>query len=524
MSEITEIKTLNGYPLADTKAREDIATLTEEIAGLKGGGGAQDFTVSFGYWDSSGNMAGQNETKAMHTSLIAATDVVSAHFISPMVTGENRYVILFDENENFVKRLTRNKTEDVYVAIPGTETTPYTYFAIAWYTPNGATEDAFRGMFEIEWVTTSETNINTYVKNDVFEYKCAMPKWADIHPWVAFDGVTNAEVNEADFNTWYGRFHALTETYPSIGLEEINMSTDYLAANTDDNVPEAISSITNGGMYMWHLPAPGTDGGGFTVKHKTPKIIIVSGQHGDETSAIWCVWKLLDALCRNDAEHRAITLLRNFCDIYVIPLANPYGVEGFTRENENGININRDYSVPNWVTGTGETGAPTAENSQYSTRCISWWIEQIAPDGLIDYHSSFGSDTMESGKFVQWGGSPIPAVTSLVESNIMDVTPYIRKNLAPKFDAYHHWFGHTSESTDYRKRQGMITNFAYYKGIMAATYEVVRRVQWDGVYILSGDDEPAICAMNYHGIVNFAIKFVQMVVETLNSGIEWQTE
>ena len=35
MSEITEIKTLNGYPLADTKAREDISSLSEEIAGLK---------------------------------------------------------------------------------------------------------------------------------------------------------------------------------------------------------------------------------------------------------------------------------------------------------------------------------------------------------------------------------------------------------------------------------------------------------------------------------------------------------
>lgn len=31
MSEITEIKTLNGYPLADTKARTDIATLSEEM-------------------------------------------------------------------------------------------------------------------------------------------------------------------------------------------------------------------------------------------------------------------------------------------------------------------------------------------------------------------------------------------------------------------------------------------------------------------------------------------------------------
>ena len=39
MSEVnvTEIKTLNGYPLADTKARADIATLSEEITALKGG-------------------------------------------------------------------------------------------------------------------------------------------------------------------------------------------------------------------------------------------------------------------------------------------------------------------------------------------------------------------------------------------------------------------------------------------------------------------------------------------------------
>lgn len=33
---VTEIKTLNGYPLADTKARAGIATLTEEIANKKG--------------------------------------------------------------------------------------------------------------------------------------------------------------------------------------------------------------------------------------------------------------------------------------------------------------------------------------------------------------------------------------------------------------------------------------------------------------------------------------------------------
>jgi hypothetical protein len=36
-TDVTEIKTLNGYPLADTKARADIATLSQEIEQLKGG-------------------------------------------------------------------------------------------------------------------------------------------------------------------------------------------------------------------------------------------------------------------------------------------------------------------------------------------------------------------------------------------------------------------------------------------------------------------------------------------------------
>lgn len=514
-----------GYTPADAKT---VAELSEEIANLKGeidgGNVAHEFTVSGGYWDSSGALVGTTGGKALRTSLIAAADVASAQFVRPKIDGQNRYVVLFDENENFIKRITRNVAENVYDVIPSAETAEYAYFAIAWYNSDGVTEDEFLSFFEIKWVTDSEPSGNVDVHDNLLAYKYAMPKWADIHPWQAFEGVTNAEVNEQDFNTWYGRFHALTETHAAVGLEEINMSTEYLAANTDDSIPAAITDLTNGGMYMWHLPAPMADGSGLTVKHKTPKIVLVSGQHGDETSSIWCVWKLLDALCRNDAEYRAITLLRNFCDIYIIPLANPYGIEEFTRVNENGININRDYAVKNWIGNSTETGAPTAANSQYSTRCISWWLGQIAPDGLLDLHASFGSNTSESGMFVQWGGSQIPAIASLIEENIMDVTPYIRKNLAPKFDSFQHWFGHTSEITEYRKKLGMLSNYAIEQGILAATYEVVRRVQWNDVFILSGDDEPSICAMNYHGIVNFIIKFAQRVVETLNSGVEWRTK
>ena len=520
---MSEIKTLNGYLFVDSQAREGVRQLSEEITELKGSGtgGAKDYTVSKGHWDSNGVLQ-MTESSSLHTSLIAVDDIEYANFTQDYISGTTRYVVLYDENENFIKRLTRNLAGVVSV-VPSSEEGKYTYFAIAWYNPNGASEDVFRGFIDIKYKENDGVDFSAFAKNNMSEYRYAMPKWAGIHPWIAFEGVTDDDVNNNDFGTWYGRFHELTETYANVGLEEINLSTDYLAANTSDAIPAAISSLNNGGLYMWHLPAPSADGSGLTVKHKTLKIILTSGVHGDETSSVWCAWKLLDALCRNDAEHRAITLLRNFCDIYMIPLVNPYGIEEFTRRNENDININRDFAVPNWV-ASSEEGVPDAPNSQYSTRCVSWWIDKIAPDGMVDMHASFGSNTMESGMFVQWGFSGIPAIASVIEENVMDVTPYIRKNLAPKFDNFQHWFGHTAEITSYRNRLGMASVYAYHKGIMSATYEVVRRVQWDGEYVLSGDDEPSICAMNYHGIVNFLIKFVQTVVETLNSGIDWRNQ
>lgn len=511
----------------DAEARKQISALTEEIEALKGGegSGATGYEVIAEIVSSSGEFQASSPGKGLRTSLIAKDDVESAKFIAPTPSDGNLYAVLYDENENFIKRITRSfTTTEVRNIIPDDNTTEYSYFLVSYYNNAGITEENFRAMMDIKFKGASGVDYGVFVKNDMSTNKCVMPKWSGIHPWVEFEGVTSDQVTGVSFETWYSRFHALTETYSGVGLEEVNMSTNYLAANTDDAVPAAISSLTNGGMYMWHLPAPSGDESGQTIKHKTPKIVISSGVHGDEPSAVWCVWKMLDALCRNDAEHRAITLLRNFCDIYVIPLANPYGIENSTCENENSINLARDFDIANWAGDSNDSSVPAAPNSQYGTRCISWWLDQIKPDGLIDLHASYGSNTFESGRFVQWGLSPVPAIESLIEENIMDVTPYIRKNLAPSFDDFNHWFGHTANYAPYSTK-GMIANYAHHNGILAATYEVVRCVKWDEVFILSTTDkQPEVCAMNYHGIVNFVIKFVQMVVETLNSGVDWQSQ
>jgi hypothetical protein len=297
------------------------------------------------------------------------------------------------------------------------------------------------------------------------------------------------------------------------GLLEINMDMEYLAQNTDA-IPEHISGITNGGMYMYHLPAPSMNTKGGTTKHKTLKVLLVSGIHGSEKKSIWNNYYLLKALTEGTPESRALTMLRNFCDIYVIPLACPSGIQNNTYKNADGVNINRDFEVENWISSSG-SGA--SYNSQYETRCISWWIGKIKPDCMVDHHTSSGDERTESGKFVQWGLSDCEAVASLIEENIIEVTPYIKRRYPEKLAKYNHIFGHTENPQSYIG-VGMLGKHCHERYIISATYEVVMHLYWDGGYIFgyAEEDETAIMTIDYHGYINFLLKYIQLVVKMLD--------
>lgn len=491
--------------------RKKIAKLTEEIDALKPI--TTKIATIAGAYDSSFALVGAKAGDGIHTELLKTATIHYARMAKDKDAGVIK-AVYFDLSQNPVAQETIDGNAGDNL-IPRRD---YPYFCVSWYRKGiEITADEFLDLLDIGFKASETTSSNVTV--NVNETKYAFPKWAGIHPWIKFDGVTIDDVEGSlGFTGWYERFHALIGTYSDLGLEEINMSTDYLAANTSDAIPEAISSLTNGGMYMWHLPAPSDDGSALASCHYTPKIFLISGVHGDEKNSVWCMWKLLDALCRNDAEYRAITMLRNFCDVYIVPLVNPYGLANNKRSNGNSIDLNRDFPVKNWAYDASDALYPTAPDSQYETRCLAWWIRKISPNVFVDFHRSEGNSERESGMFIQWGTSPYKSIASLIDENIMEVTPYVRKNLAPKFDAYHHRFGHSKVPSG---TSGTSSLYAAELGIPAATYEVVRRVYWGGTDVLTTANTDEVCAMDYHGIVNFTVKLVQYAVETLNDGVDW---
>ena len=287
-----------------------------------------------------------------------------------------------------------------------------------------------------------------------------------------------------------------------------------------DGVPEYISNIPNGGLYMYHLAPPSfneCDKG--LERHSKPlKILLVSGIHGGEKKSVWNNYFLLKALVEGAPESRALTILRNFCDIYVIPVANPSGIQNHTYRNANDVNIDRDFPTPDWYQQNGASDEPF---SQYESRCLWWWVEKINPDCLVDHHTSGGDErehsTAQKSRYIQWGSSDMEAVQAVIEENLIDVTSCVKKRYPEKFAGFNHIYGHT-EGRTYYHGNGTLPRYCHSKGIIAVLYEVVMHVYWDGRYIFgySEEDETAIMTMDYHGYINFLMKFIQLVVKIIN--------
>jgi len=81
---------------------------------------------------------------------------------------------------------------------------------------------------------------------------------------------------------------------------------------------------------------------------RTP-VLISSSIHGNETTGYLLSLRLIDSLCK--ADYNTGSRLLSRCVIYVVPLLNPDGtyrlgdstVRGFTRENANNVDLNRNF-------------------------------------------------------------------------------------------------------------------------------------------------------------------------------------
>ena len=124
-----------------------------------------------------------------------------------------------------------------------------------------------------------------------------------------------------------------------------------------------------------------------------PKFLYTSTIHGDETTGWILMLRLIDYLLENPDEPEVQTVMENI-DLYIGPNTNPDGtyhagnnnVNGATRYNANGVDMNRNYADPN--------GGPHPDGNPYQTE--TEWFMQFAEENAFvmgaNYHG--GAEVM----------------------------------------------------------------------------------------------------------------------------------
>ena len=106
--------------------------------------------------------------------------------------------------------------------------------------------------------------------------------------------------------------------------------------------------------------------GNVTVEENEPELVFWGNIHGDEFASGEVVYDFAKHLCNNYGVLPEVTGWIDSAELWLIPLANPDGHEMGTRENANGIDLNRDLGF-NWD-GWGGSPSPYSQPESKAIR------------------------------------------------------------------------------------------------------------------------------------------------------------
>lgn len=111
-----------------------------------------------------------------------------------------------------------------------------------------------------------------------------------------------------------------------------------------------------------------------------PRVLILGGVHGDEGEGVIAAHGLLEAFVKSFPYQLRLTL---------VPMLNVDGVVAKTRQNGNGVDLNRNMATKDW---TAEVANPryfpgTSANSEPENQALAQFIDHEQPAFVLSLHS-----------------------------------------------------------------------------------------------------------------------------------------
>lgn len=156
-----------------------------------------------------------------------------------------------------------------------------------------------------------------------------------------------------------------------------------------------------------------------------PTIVIMCAIHGIEKCSTYGMYYFLKDVLTNQS-HEFLRYIKGCVNLYVIPVANPYGWNNNKRTNANSVDLNRNWDVPGW-TAFNDPEYPDAWTGlapfdQPETAAIRDFVQSLDCDVFIDYHTN-GKANVATSKETNWlSMSPSPTYGDKYYLKFFDLT------------------------------------------------------------------------------------------------------
>ncbi|MFP4458373.1 MAG: M14 family zinc carboxypeptidase [Candidatus Zixiibacteriota bacterium] len=181
----------------------------------------------------------------------------------------------------------------------------------------------------------------------------------------------------------WGSYH----TYAELTSYLADIEYDYPSLATVFSIGESVE-----GRELWCIKISDN----VSTDEFEPEICYISTIHGDEPVGTELLLALADSLTRNYGVCSDITRLVDSCEIYLIPLMNPDGYVAGNRQNANGVDLNRNFPVPDGGIGDDGTYTIQTENQRiidfYDSRYINFTINFHTGALVVNYPWDYISD------------------------------------------------------------------------------------------------------------------------------------
>lgn len=140
-----------------------------------------------------------------------------------------------------------------------------------------------------------------------------------------------------------------------------------------------------------------------------PKFIVICSQHGFEKNSTYGMYYFLKDVAENADSVPFLNYVHEILHFVVVPVVNPSGFSAFSYKNANGVNLNRNWPVVNWMyfnNPSSTSYAGLAPLDQPETRVVDSLVNLNLDARLfIDFHTN-GYGVVDTARKINWLSYP----------------------------------------------------------------------------------------------------------------------